>query len=557
MKSLSWPNTGISELGDGISKRASTPFSSPNNLTYFLNNLTQYYTDTGATIPAVLEGDVVAAWKNASAENASQSTSGKRPTLNLSVSQMGGKNALLFTDDQTTPTVSKFLALTGILGAGLNTNFYAFAQVARNAGNTRNGYVMSVVNAADASRFREGNNQRSLITANYGTITMKTRDDDCGAASMSWDGTYMCIGWNNREQGRQQVNPATGPGFASGDTLRIGNYDDAAASDGNWIGKLCRPTAGALTSAQRKSERIELGRDMGLPNSGKGKVEILVESNSIGNGFGATAGWPSLLQTVLGTTSYDVFNNSTNSIKTKDLAQDGYDTVMPYGNWFTSILYKIDVGTSRTVFDGLTNAGLAPSWSVDQWAGWYVVFATGTNNKGYAGVVASNDANTLTLTSPGMPYTPTANDTFYLFKPSEQGATLFGVFHEMRNDLVVNGATEGPAAVAGDKTACLVYQRHVCACRALKAYGARLIGLTLLEDAVAAPYGDYYADMATIQGWMLADTEGLWDAYVGFAEMPEMTPFGTTYYQAGGPHPTDAGHAVMRAAIQAKIAAML
>lgn len=549
-------------LGIGSWRRAAVTaasFVSPNGLDYHRNDTGLFFEDTGATTPATDEGDGVAAWKSEAGVSLIQAASGNRPTLNLAVAALGGQPGILCVDDQTSPTVAKFLDLASGITSAMNASHYAFAQVARLSGLAAFGYVQRPATGTQGWGMRDGNNQRVTMGTSFPIVTLETLDDDQGVHSTCWDGTHYTCGWNSHEVGFMPDDPASGPPVTNGATLRIGSGSTGTIDATRWIGKLCWLQAGALTGAQRAAERLALGRDMGLPNGGAGKRLVMVNSNSIGAGHaGYNNPWPTQLAALFDSSANRVYNFSQSSALTPNRASAGFDAdgIRLKGNWLASRLYKVSAVTDRANFNAVNNSdGAGPGWASDAWSTHYLVMESGSQ-KGYCQVVSSNGSGSILLDSPGLPAAPAVNDTFRLYRPDQALASCFGVFHELTNDLAVNGATDGPAAHGNVKADTPVYQRHVAACRAMRAYGCRMIGLVLFPRTDSA-YANFQADIATLQGWMEDDEEGLWDAWVGLDEMPQMAnPADTTYY-LDGLHPTNTGGGVIAAAVKAAIEGLL
>jgi hypothetical protein len=166
--------------------------------------------------------------------------------------------------------------------------------------------------------------------------------------------------------------------------------------------------------------------------------------------------------------------------------------------------------------------------TANQFAGWIAVFETGAN-AGMGQVVASNGTGSIVLESPGIPVAPSAGDDLYLYEPNNRLDSLIGCFYEITNDSFANADADGITAAGGNWNNCLVWQRFICAARAMGAFGYRMIGMTNTDRDEAGRDANYDTDEPLYNARILANTEGVFDeVYDAY------TALGANDYPPGG-----------------------
>ncbi len=511
-------------------------FVSPNGLDYYLNNNgALYYEDSAASVPATDEADTLGAAKTPLGTTATQGTGANEPTLNLTVSQLGGYKGILCVDSQSSPTAAKHLQTNGGITTAHNSSFWFIAQHAREAAFSSVCHLFAEAGTVNRLNVKHtGPISGSAGVTDWfiraeglfvGSSGVRTMDGLVGVVGAFWDGTWVRTRWNEHEVGERW--DGTGPGFAllNGDHARYGaDSSNSAGSAAGWIGMFSPFTAGAPPSkANRDLEFLEHGRVLGLANGGKGRRTIVFKSNSLGAGWppsGYTDPFPDQVRDKLDPTKYDVGNFSRAAWTTAQLASEAQNSgnIRDFGNWDADVWLRVSAVTDATQFDVVLDAtGGSPSLGTDLFSGWIAILETGTQ-KGMGQHVVSNGAGSLTLDWYGFPAAPSVGDKLRLYRPDNQLASCVCFFYEGTNDLWSNGLTDGPGAHGDVLEDTPVAKRYFSAQIACKGYGFLIVGAPMTPRTT--PYTGDPDDWATLNGWIEA-WDG-WDYWLDLEAAPNL-----------------------------------
>lgn len=538
------PNTGnlISQLNPSYKKFIPIDVA---NLIFDLNPAEQVTLDASFANPAINQNDIIQGARDqaGNANDASNGTQANCPLLQLGAFGIGGQPALQFCDSFASPTKGYILGTsTQPLTVAMSTNctIYVVANMPQvgteellnfNGGNAWFGATSGIgVNAT------VGTNQGGGRTLG---ASAQLPGNGLGVYAFAYDGATVVARLNNKEI----IAADTGSIWGSGGPqyLTIGGKSNDGSTTANSLSKIGRILIyqSVHTKAQRDAICGQLMDVFGINQVS----QVVIGGNSIDIGYNAsgyTVNWTVHLAFMLGP-QYNIANNAVVGQTTSQQANSAVTNALPKSG--------INATTAGTAAGTPTTTSVAVSgtpWTVNQFAGKTVVFTSGVNS-GMGAQIASNTSSTLTLVSPGFAAAPSASDTFSIQSGTTNGQIDVYIAHEITNDAIANGSTDGPSANSGVAATCKLYLRYVTWCRAMRAAGFKVIAVTYTQRSDgAAAYGNFEADRVLMNAAINSNWQIFADAIVDYTVDARFAVYNTgNTWWADGIHPTNAGAKVI------------
>lgn len=529
------------------------------NLHTNLDGSRNVYTDTGATTIGDNHADTIKAWTDlTAAKNFSNATGCKWHRRTPATGTFaGGLPAMQMVDSTSSPSAYYLLARASHLANTLDTAFTMYIVAIRPSTSTNEAYVCHTTNVGGGFQVRVFDTFTNYTggfmfgsptcrRGGTGATSASSSSGQGGVMGFSFDGTWQYGVFND------QVVGETGSitlGFSPEDCqLSTGTSTNAFVG---YIYKVLMYSA-AHTPAQMRTISSELRTFYGITDL----PSLFVLGNSITAGFGAyTDPWVAQMDD---TDAVQIEYKSIAAIGNTTLQQATSAANQASWKWGNFLLedYVTASGTpTRTVIDHTS----AP-WTTNSEVGKSFLIDSGAI-RGLAQTIASNDTDTITLTSPGLAVAPATGVSTKVFAIPTQSNKNCAIVFEMTNDLFSNAATDGPTANGSVKADTPIYQRFINTCLAMKGAGHRVIACTMIPRNEAGEPTNYQADWAILNGWIRADYTQYADALCDFTTLVQFENIAAivTYssHWIDSTHPSNTGGAVLAAKVVQVVEALI
>lgn len=535
------PGTGNLESQLNASFKSFMPIDGP-NLVLVLNPGSEVFSDDAFTTPQVTQNGVVASTYDQSgdANDLINTTLANAPLLQLLTNGINGLPALQFCDSQSAPTKGLVLqTATNVLSAGMAQSFTMYFVVEMT--NDVNGYAI-LRPGGDNVHF--GKNDFGVEFNNGLTVgsICQLYGNNLAVVCFAYDGVNLATRFNNKEV----ITPVTGNLWGSGKTITLGGYTNDGSTFFSSLAKMgyaliYEGTHGvpvAQGASLRALQTAQLMDVWGITQT----RQLILGGNSIDHGFSEyTIPWPVDLGFMLGS-QYILKNFSVIGETTSQQATRAVGNALTFGG-----INGTTPGAATGVPTPTQIPAAASAWAVNQFAGKWVVMTSGVN-AGMAAKITSNSVNALFCEAPGFASASAAADTFSIMSGVTNGQLDIYFAHELTNDAIATGATDGPSANGGVVATCKLFLRYKTWCQAMRAAGFKVVAFTY-ADRLDGPttYANFTADRLAINAYMTANWKLFADQFVDYTVDTRFAAAvdGNTWWLPDGIHPTNAGARVM------------